>query len=255
VSRTSTPFSVLRPLGASRFVLACDHATNYVPADLHGLGLPVPALAQHIAWDIGAAGVTEALSRLLGAPAVLAGVSRLVVDCNRQLSAPSLIPELSDGTHVPGNVNLSETARASRIDSWFHPYHDAIDALLVERQARGVEPALIAVHSMTPRLGGRSRPCRIALSSHLDRRLTDQVLATLRHQEDTEEGRAVGLGVVGDNEPYDVDPDVDYTTPFHAMRRGWPYLQVEFRQDEIADATGQHYWAVRLAQALRMATH
>ncbi len=218
MSRPSTSFSVLRPHGSSRFVLACDHATNYVPADLRDLGLPRSALIAHAAWDIGAAGVTEALSRILGAPAVLAGVSRLVIDCNRQLSAPDLIPETSGGSHVPANQNLSDAARAARIDSWFRPYHDALDALLVERQARGMEPALLAVHSMTPRLGGHSRPWRIALSSHLDRRLTDPVLVALRLQENEVAGLAVGDSLVGDNEPYDVDPAVDYTTPFHAIR-------------------------------------
>jgi predicted N-formylglutamate amidohydrolase len=43
---------------------------------------------------------------------------------------------------------------------------------------------------------------------------------------------------------------VDYSTPVHAMRRRLPHIQVEFRQDEIPDATTQHRWALRLAKAL-----
>jgi predicted N-formylglutamate amidohydrolase len=172
-----------------------------------------------------------------------------VIDCNRQLAAPGLIPEISDGTLVPGNQNLTESARTFRIESWFSPYHDAIESVLLEREAKCVESILISVHSMTPSLGGRSRPWTIALSSHTDRRLTDPILAALRRQEDP----VVGERVVGDNEPYRVDPAVDYTTPFHALRRGWPHLQVEFRQDEIADAATQHRWAQRFAQALQVA--
>ena len=84
-----------------------------------------------------------------------------------------------------------------------------------------------------------------ALSSALDRRLTDPMLVALRRQE--------GDGVVGDNEPYSVDPAVDYTTPFHAARRGWPHLQVEFRQDEVADAASQRGWALRFVRALAVA--
>jgi predicted N-formylglutamate amidohydrolase len=55
---------------------------------------------------------------------------------------------------------------------------------------------------------------------------------------------------VGDNQPYDLDPAFDYSIPFHAMRRHLPYLQIEFRQDEIAGTQGQAAWAQRLAAAL-----
>ena len=95
---------------------------------------------------------------------------------------------------------------------------------------------------MTPSLtGGPARPWQIALSSHTDRSLADPVLAALR---------APGGIVVGDNEPYNLDPAFDYSIPFHALRRGLRQIQVEFRQDEIADAAGQRRWALRFAQAL-----
>jgi predicted N-formylglutamate amidohydrolase len=235
---------VLRPQGASRFVLFCDHASNYVPAELANLGLPVSELARHIAWDIGAAGVTEVLSEMLDAPAVLCGVSRLVIDCNRRLQHPQLIPEVSDGTVVPGNIGLSEAVRMQRIERWFRPYHDSVEAVLVERESRGVPTVTISVHSMTESLNGTPRPWQIALSSDRNRSLTEPMLAALR---------LAGDVVVGDNQPYDLDPLVDYSTPFHAQRRGLPYLQVEFRQDEIADADAQRRWALRFAQALAIA--
>lgn len=243
-------FTLLRPGGAGAFVLVCDHASNYVPPELHDLGLTADELARHIAWDIGAAGVTAALSSLLDAPAVLAGASRLVVDCNRQLTVASLIPEVSDGTQVPRNLRLTQSAREARIDSWFRPYHDAIESVLRERETRGVESILVSIHSMTPSLGGTLRPWTIALSSHQDRRLTDPVLRALRRQEGTD---AEGQSVVGDNEPYSLDPQVDYTTPFHALRRGALHVQVEFRQDQIATSTTQRDWAVRFGRALAVA--
>ena len=231
----------LRPHGSGRVVLFCDHASNYIPADLQNLGLPAFELARHIAWDIGAAGVTEALSEIFDAPAILCGLSRLVIDCNRQLHSAALIPDVSDGTAIPGNLHLSAGARAARMDRWFQPYHDAIEAVLREREGRGVPSIPVSIHSMTPCMDGKSRPWQIALSSHLDRRLTDPVLARLR---------AAGDIVVGDNQPYDLDPEVDYSIPEHALRRGLMHLQVEFRQDEIADPVAQHRWALRLAQAL-----
>lgn len=191
--------------------------------------------------DIGAAGVTEALSEIFDAPAILSGTSRLVIDCNRHLDASDLIPEVSDGTVIPGNLHLNELARAARIEDWFHPYHAAVESVLLEREARGVQSVVISIHSMTASLAGKRRPWQIALSSHFDRRLADPVLAALRRPGDV---------VVGDNQPYDLDPEVDYTIPRHAMGRKLPHLQVEFRQDEIPDATTQREWALRLAQTL-----
>lgn len=237
-----TASRTLRPQGSGRFVLFCDHASNQIPSELHDLGLPASELARHIAWDIGAAGVTEALSEIFDAPAILCGTSRLVIDCNRQLNAPDLIPEVSDGTVIPGNLHLSEAGRAARIKRWFHAYHDAVESVLLRREASGVPSIAVSIHSMTASLGGIPRPWQIALSSHFDRSLAEPVLAALRQPGDI---------VVGDNQPYDLDPAVDYSVPFHAQRRGLPHLQVEFRQDEIPDAIAQHRWAVRFAQSLQ----
>jgi len=223
-------------------VLLCDHASNEVPLELANLGLAPHELARHIGWDIGAAGVTEALSEIFDAPAILCNTSRLVIDCNRQLHAPDLIPEISDGTSIPGNRGLSAAAKADRIARWFRPYHDAIEGVLIDREARGIPSIALSIHSMTPQLRSEFRPWQIALSSHLDRSLADPIIDALRRPGDV---------VVGDNQPYDLDPDVDYSIPFHAIRRGLPHIQVEFRQDEIADAASQVHWAQRFAEALR----
>ena len=232
---------ILRPPGPSGFVLLCDHASNHVPEEFQNLGLPAAELARHIAWDIGAAGVTEALSEVFEAPAILCNTSRLVIDCNRQLNDPGLIPEVSDGTAIPANMHLPETARAQRVERFFRPYHDAIESVLVEREERGVASIVVSIHSMTPALAGNHRPWQIAVSSFLDRSLADPLLASLRQPGDI---------VVGDNEPYDLDPRVDYSVPHHALRRGLQHLQIEFRNDLIADQWGQHQWALRFASAL-----
>ncbi len=237
-----TAATTLRENGPGRFVFLCDHASNLVPAELQNLGLPATELTRHIAWDIGAAGVTRVLSEIYDAPAILGGVSRLVIDCNRQLSASDLIPETSDGTVIPGNRGLSESSRRARIEEWFAPYHDAVETVLLDRADRNLETVVVSIHSMTPRLGAATRPWQIALSSYLDRSLAEPLLEKLR--------LLAGGIVVGDNEPYDLDPAVDYSVPFHAMRRGLKHLQVEFRQDEIEDAAGQGRWATKFAEAL-----
>jgi predicted N-formylglutamate amidohydrolase len=235
---------VLRQSGSGSFVFLCDHASNFVPAELRDLGLPAKELARHIAWDIGAAGVTTLLSEIFDAPAILSCVSRLVIDCNRHIDAADLIPEISDGTVVPGNRQLSHGEKAGRVGRWFQPYHDAVESVLHEREAHGAKTIVVSIHSMTPSLAGIVRPWQIALSSDRDRSLVDPLLAALRQSGDI---------TVGDNQPYDLDPAVDYTTPFHAIRRGLPHLQVEFRQDEVADAAGRQCWAQRFSVALTAA--
>jgi predicted N-formylglutamate amidohydrolase len=220
----------------SAYLIICDHASNRVPEELRDLGLPPSELNRHIAWDIGAAGVAGELAALLDAPAILCGTSRLVIDCNRQLDARDLIPEVSDRTTVPGNLNLTQSERQYRIEKWFEPYHAEIESV-IENHA-----IVLSIHSMTPCLAGTVRPWQIALSSHRDRTLVEPVLENLRRPGDI---------AVGDNEPYDLDPLVDYSIPFHAIRRNMRHLQVEFRQDEVAERAGQVRWARRFAEALK----
>ena len=230
-------YRIVRPQGKGRFILICDHASNRIPAELANLGVPPAELSRHIAWDIGAAGVTEELSAIFDAPAVLCGTSRLVIDCNRQLHAHDLIPEVSDGTVIPGNQNLSTAERRRRVEQWFEPYHAAVESVIKDPDDR----MIVSIHSMTDCLAGNARPWQIAISSHDDRSLAEPILEALSRPGDIR---------VGDNQPYNLDPEIDYSTPHHAMRRKMRYLQVEFRQDEIADAAGQIKWARRFADAL-----
>jgi len=65
--------------------------------------------------------------------------------------------------------------------------------------------------------------------------------------------RAEGDLVVGDNEPYSVSDESDYTIPVHGERRGLPHVELEIRQDLIADAEGQKAWADRLSRLLLQA--
>src|SRR3546814_19262261 len=75
----------------------------------------------------------------------------LVVDPNRGLDNPTLMPEVSDGTVVPGNRALGAAERRARVDTFYHPYHAAIAAKLDELLDAGREPAPLSVNSFTPR--------------------------------------------------------------------------------------------------------
>lgn len=231
------PVEVLRPGGKSRFLLTADHAGRRIPRALGDLGLSAAALERHIAWDIGIAGVTRRLSTLLDAPAVLQVYSRLVIDCNRKPDLASAIPEVSEATEIPGNKGVDAAARAARRATIFDPYHAAIEALIA---ARG-RPVYVALHSFTPIYLAEARPMHVAVLYNRNPKLSLALAALLRQE---------GGLVVGENAPYRLTDETDYGVPVHAEARNLHYLEIEIRQDLIADEVGQAAWAARLARLL-----
>ena len=96
--------------GRSPFLLTADHYGRLIPRALGDLGVPAGELTRHIAWDIGIAGVAEALSKQIDAHLIAQRYSRLVIDCNRPPGAPSSIPVMSEATAIPGNEALARDA-------------------------------------------------------------------------------------------------------------------------------------------------
>jgi predicted N-formylglutamate amidohydrolase len=239
------PFELFNGAGQAPLLLLCDHATRFIPRALKSLGLDEAALTRHIAWDIGIAEVTRQFARRLDAPALLSHFSRLVVDPNRQLDNPTLMPEISDGTVVPGNRDLDAAAREARIETFFRPYHDAIDAQLDAMQAAGRVPALVSMHSFTPIMHGLQRPWEIGILWNRDPRLPRPLMDRLR---------AEGFSV-GDNEPYSGADGHGYTQHTHGDSRGLANVLIEVRQDLVDTQQGAALWAERLAAALEAVLH
>jgi predicted N-formylglutamate amidohydrolase len=235
------PVRVLRPAGASEFVLTADHAGRAIPRQLGDLGLPESELERHIAWDIGIAGVTEILAEMLDATAVLQTYSRLVIDCNRHPGWSSSIPQISELTAIPGNSGLRPAEREARRREIFLPYHQRIAALLDRRKAAARRTVLVAMHSFTPVFKGEPRSVDVGILYNRDRRLAGIMLELLRAEGDLE---------VGDNAPYAITEASDHTVPEHGERRGLPHVEIEIRQDLIGEAAGQSAWAARLARLL-----
>jgi len=233
--------AVVNPHGPSPFLLIGDHGGQRVPRALAQLGLPDAELARHIGWDIGVTALGEALSAALDATFVHQRYSRLVIDCNRTPDAPDAMPAVSDATVVPGNANLDLAARAARVAAVHAPYHAAIAAGIAQRTAGGQATALVALHSFTPVMRGVARPWHAGiLHNGANDALARAMLAGLRAEGDL---------TVGDNEPYAMDR-IDYTVPRHAFAAGLPYVEIEVRQDLLADAAGVAAWAARLARLL-----
>ncbi len=235
------PVEVLREAGASDLVLTADHAGRRIPEALGRLGVAESELARHIAWDIGIAGVATRLSEALDAALVTQRYSRLVIDCNRDPCVASSMPEVSEATRVPGNLGLAPEDRARRVEALFTPYHDAIAGLLDRRAQAGRPSVLVALHSFTPVYLGERRPMHAAVLYNRDPRLS----LALRDLLAAESGL-----VVAENEPYRVSDLTDYTVPVHAERRGLLHVEIEIRQDLIANAAGETAWAARLARLL-----
>lgn len=211
-------------------VAVCDHASNHVPEEIH-LGISPYLLEKHIAWDIGAGGVTERLARRYGIPAHLACISRLAIDLHREEDSPGLIPETSDGHLIPGNIGAD---RERRIRDYYRPYHAALEAWLEAAQPR----LILSIHSFTPALesDAQARPWEIGILYNEDDRAAQHAMRLFAEQGVT----------VGDNEPYS-GRLLNATMNRHAEAHGRPYVAIEIRNDLITDEAGQARWAAMIA--------
>jgi predicted N-formylglutamate amidohydrolase len=228
----------------SAFVIAVDHASARIPRRLARLGLPPAELERHIAWDIGAFEVARRVAADLDAPLLASNYSRLVIDCNRDPRVASSIPTVAESIEIPGNIGLSDEEVAARREEIFQPYHARLRDLLDTRERSGQPTILVSQHTMTDVFKGVRRAMHAAVLYNRDRCFAGLVLEALRGE---------SALVVGDNEPYFVSDESDYTIPRHGEARGLPHVEIEIRQDLVGHTTGQAEWAVRIARALRFA--
>ncbi len=223
--------------GTAPLLLIADHAANAVPPGID-LGIAAALFDNHIAVDIGTEALTMALAEALQAPALIATVSRLVVDMNRDPAVGDIIPAASDGHVIPGNLALTASERDLRIAAIHTPYHAAIAAEI----ARHRPALLVSLHSFTPARATRpaeSRPWPVAVLYNEDDRAARIAIAALR----------AGGFDVGDNQPYS-GRELNYTMDRHAEMTGIPYLGFEVRQDGLASAAGIDFWARTLAPVI-----
>ena len=220
----------------------CDHAGRAFPRTLGTLGLGQRELDQHIAWDIGIAGLGRRLARSLDAPFFMTAYSRLVIDCNRHLDDPTSMPQESDRISVPGNRGLTMTDRRLRQDEIFRPYHHALSAEIAGRVGAGRIPVVISLHSFTPIMNGFQRPWHVGVLWNRDARRPVPLMKRLAEEPGC---------VVGDNEPYSGRTGHGYSIRAHAEASGLAHALLEIRQDLIADEEGQARWAGILHRVLK----
>ena len=231
------PYRILGEPRRGGMLIIGDHASNYVPADIQ-LGIEDHLLSDHIAWDIGVAGVSEIMVEAGNFAAYLGNVSRLVVDLNRYADEPGAIPAVSDGISIAGN-EIGDDDRTLRVAAYHRPYHNHLAQILATTR-----PSLIlSLHSFTPQLESRKeeeRPWEIGILYNEQETASKAAIGYLQTQ---------GL-IVGDQLPYS-GKLLNATMNRHAEGNDIPYIGVEMRQDLVSDAKGQE----RFAQLLTRMCH
>ncbi|WP_262690751.1 N-formylglutamate amidohydrolase [Kordiimonas aestuarii] len=221
-------------------IVLCDHASNHVPADYADLGLDAAEFEKHIAWDIGAADVSRKICAMMGIAGVLAPVSRLLIDCNREPDHKTLIPPASDGVNIPANRDLGPRAVAARKAAYYTPFHDACARLVDAHLKAGKVPLVVGMHSFTPEMGDEPRRWHAGFLWNKDPRLAQAMIGMLERETDL---------VVGDNLPYS-GRDLYYTMQRHGAEHGLPQTTIEVRQDLLATDAMTTEWAALLADIL-----
>ncbi len=238
------PVDRINACGGSPYVLTCEHAGRAVPSTLGDLGIAANDLERHIGWDIGAFDVARQLAEGLDAPLFAQPYSRLVIDCNRPAGVPSHIPEMSDGTMIPANQNLTEDQSTARHATIHAPYHKAISTHLDARQSADRLAVLVSVHSFTPalRVDPEPRPWDVGLLSRRGMGVAEALHDALSATDPSL--------IIAHNEPYQIEDDGDFTIPVHGEFRRIPHVLIEIRQDRIATSAGQKRIAETFAKAL-----
>ncbi len=239
---------VTNPSGDGDFVIACEHASNFIPPELDNLGLSEDVLNSHVSWDPGALRVAQAMSVELDAPLVESQVSRVVFDCNRYPGAQSAVPIKSETFEIPGNAGLSPTALQARAERFYVPFRDALGAVIVDRMdaRRGLKepPVILTVHSFNPVYEGKRRDLDIGIIHDEDSRLADEVLKITDAQTEF---------TVHRNAPYGPGDGVTHTLVEHAIAHGLLNVMIEIRNDLIANPASRRAMAEWLSRLMKKA--
>jgi predicted N-formylglutamate amidohydrolase len=201
---------------AAPLLLTCEHGSEVLPPEFRWCEDDAWLRGTHWAFDLGAAELTRELARTLGAGAVIAGFSRLVVDPNRPLDSDTLVRNVAEGRLIVMNTDVDAASLERRLALW-RAYHDALDRLFLE----SVAPLALSVHSFTPVYEGSVREVEVGVL--FDR---EEELATLLCARFRAAGFEARL-----NEPYSGKLGLIYSVSAHAAVSGRRALELELRQD------------------------
>lgn len=202
-------------------VLTCEHATERLPAGWVWPEADERLLGTHWSHDLGVADLTEALAARTNWPATLAGFSRLLIDPNRGPDQPNLFRTHADGQPVALNAGLTEPERSLRM-ALHRDYHAACDAMV----AAAPWALVFSLHSFTPSYEGERREMEVGvLFNHWE----PPAIRLAAHLSSA--GWRVAL-----NRPWSGREGLMYAADRHSEAHGRVALELEVRQDLLADA-------------------
>jgi predicted N-formylglutamate amidohydrolase len=196
----------------NQILIIVDHASNHVSKEDNKLGLPNSFLNQHIAFDLGVKELSLDLSTRLKCKLIQGKYSRLLIDLNRDLDDPTIIPEIVDKKIIPGNIGLSKSELRLRVKKIYNKY-----------QNEKVK-VILSLHSFNPIFKNKKRLLEFGVLSNEDKNLSSIIFDQLRSQNMN----------VGDNKPYkgNLIGDSMYR---HGLRNKLPHALIEVRNDLLSN--------------------
>ena len=206
----------------NQILIIADHASNYIPKEYNNLGLPDYFLNNHITFDIGVKELGLDLSNRLKCKVIQGKYSRLLIDLNRDLNDPTIIPEIVDGKIIPGNIELSKSELRLRVRTIYNKYHNEIDQIIKNEKVK----VILSIHSFNPIFKNKKRFLKFGILSNEDKNLSSIIIDQLRLQKFN----------VGDNKPYkgNLIGDSMYR---HGLRNKLPHALIEVRNDLLSNPT------------------
>ena len=205
-----------------RILFIADHASNYIPDTLNNLGLTKNQINTHISFDLGIKDLCISLSKSFNAKYIVGDHSRLLIDLNRGISDPTLIPVIVDKKVIPRNINLSDYEKRKRVLRIYKKYHDDIRKI-IKRDNINI---LISLHSFNPIFKNKKRNIHFGILSNQDRKLSEVILNEMRRRKIR----------VGDNEPYKGNLIGD-TMHKHGLQNHMHHSLIEVRNDLLSSST------------------
>ncbi|KYG77812.1 hypothetical protein AWW68_03320 [Roseivirga spongicola] len=138
------------------FLITCEHAGNFVPANYRYLFLGNEAvLDTHRGIDIGAGALAENLADSLKLPLYVNVVSRLLIDSNRSKFNPELYSEFSK--------TLDPVVKKFLMKKYYTAYRQQVYEWIKERARKTDSVVHLSIHTFTPVLKGEVRSADIGI--------------------------------------------------------------------------------------------
>ena len=171
--------------GNSNIFLTCEHASKNIPQKYENLGLSISELENcKDLYDPGAAEITQILAKELGANALVADISRLVIDYNRKLNSKTknnnkhhscalktelLVEEngVEKMVKIPGNIstndNKFEAEEQERYTEYVMPYINEGYVVIEKLRKKHKKTYVMQIHSFYPKYNGEERTVDIGV--------------------------------------------------------------------------------------------